>query len=353
MRYRYLILIIVIAMLSACSYNVEVVTPETPTEVLQSVTQSSTITPELQIETSTEAPVPPPTFTFTPEAPPPWPASAGTVPIHFAQGGTYADVIDSIIGGLSKTYSIAAAQGQFMSVSVRQRFEGDWVYVPMQIKGQDGTVLCPVQVNTECTFWRGKLPTTQTYLVRLSPINDVTDFTMRVAINPPGKGIQTFLFEDMYRQASFTYTDEFAPVLFPGAKISKTQPELSLEFIDTASYLNTNLIEAYLLFGSSRDASVVQSCTEPISFGGLENIIGEVVINDKTFIKSEGGGVGAGNIYQQTYYRAAYQDTCYEMTFFVHYADIGNYAPDSDVKEFDQATLTQKFESILSSFVIN
>ncbi len=353
MRYRLFVILIAIS-LSACSFEVQIGTPETPTVILNVVTQTNTNTaiPEIKTIPSTETPVPSPTFTFTPEAPPPQPLGGGTTLIHFAPGGTYVDVIDSISGGTSKTYSLDASQGQVMSISVKQRLEGYWVYVPIQITGRDGNVLCPIKVNTECTFWRGTLPSTQTYLVRLSPVNDVMDFTMRVAINPPGKAIQNFLFEDKYRQVSLTYTDEFAPVRYPGAEISKTQPELSLELVDTPFYFNTNLIEAYFLFGSSRDADIVQNCTQPISFGGPENVLGDIVINGVTFTKSQGGGVAAGNIYEQTYYRTAYEGSCYEVTFFDHYGNIGAYAPDSGVKEFDRAALTQKFEAILSSLVI-
>jgi len=352
MRYRLFVIVLVITFLSACSFNVEVGTTDTPTVVTQPATQTSTATPIIQILPATETPLPPPTFTFTPEVPPLQPVTGGASVIHFEPGGTYVDVIDSIAGGSSKNYSVAASQGQVMSVSIRQSSEGDWVYVPMQVKGQDGAILCPPKINMECTFWRGTLPSTQTYLITLSPVNDVTDFTMRVAINPPGQATQDFLFEDMYRQASFTYTDEFAPVHPPGAEVSKTQPELSLNFIDTSFYLNTNLSEAYFLFGSSRDASAVQTCTQPVSLGGYENIIGDVMINGVTFTKSQGGGVAAGNIYEQTYYRAAYQGSCYEVTFFIHYGNIGAYDPGLGVKEFDRAGLMQKFESILSSLVI-
>ena len=354
MRYKLLVFLLVTTILSACSFNVEVGTPEVPTSTVavEPATPTDTATPFIQVVPATETPLPPPTFTFTPEPPPLQPVSGGVSQIHFAPNGTYVDVLDSIAGGSSKTYSVAASKGQVMSISVDQSSEGDWVYVPMQITGQDGAVLCPAKPNLECTFWRGVLPSTQTYLIKLSPANDIKDFSMRVAINPPGKETQNFLFEDMYRQVAFTYTDEFAPVRFPGADVSKIQPELSLKLIDTSFYLNTNLVEAYFLYGSSRDASVVQSCTQPGSFGGPENIVGDVSINGVTFTKSQGGGVGAGNIYEQTYYRAAYQGSCYEFTLFVHYGNIGNYSPDSGVKEFDQAALTQKFEDILSSLVI-
>ena len=64
--------------------------------------------------------------------------------IRFAANGTYADVVDSIATGASKTYSLNAMKGQVMSVSVLPQIpDGNWGYIPMQIKGADGTVLCP------------------------------------------------------------------------------------------------------------------------------------------------------------------------------------------------------------------
>ena len=227
-----------------------------------------------------------------------------------------------------------------------------WGYLTMRLTGADGTVLCPAQVDRECTFWRGVLPATQDYLIKLTPVNALQKFTLRVAINPPGKQTQSFQFVSQDPHASFTYTDKFAPVRFPGVEVYKITPEIALDFIDTQSYLNTNLSQAYLLFGLSSDAGILQTCTQPISFGGPEQIVGEVNINGIQFVHSQGGGVAAGNTYEQTYYRAAYNGSCYEVTFFVHYGNIGAYAPDSGVKEFDRAALTQKFESILSSLII-
>ncbi|HKI55442.1 MAG TPA: hypothetical protein VJ987_15055, partial [Anaerolineales bacterium] len=117
MRYRLFVLILVTTILSACSFNVQIGTSEPTTVISTPATQTNTLTPEVQIPTSTDTPIPPPTFTFTPEAPPLKPVSGGATPIHFAPGGTYVDVIDSIAGGSSKAYSIAASQGQVMSVS--------------------------------------------------------------------------------------------------------------------------------------------------------------------------------------------------------------------------------------------
>ena len=188
--------------------------------------------------------------------------------------------------------------------------------------------------------------------MKITPVNDVMNFTLRVAINPPGVATQSFQYSNARQNASFSYTDEFAPTGFAGPQVSKMGPEVALELVDSQFYMNTNLFEAYLLFGSTNESSIVTDCTQPVSFGGQENIIGEVNINGNTFVRSEGAGVGAGNIYEQIYHRIALNGYCYEVTFFFHYANIGNYSPDAGVKEFDRAALMQKFESILSTLVI-
>jgi hypothetical protein len=240
-----------------------------------------------------------------------------------------------------------------MSVSIHQGSEGDWVDIPMQITGADGTVLCPQNINVECAFWRGALPSTQNYFVKIAPTNVALNFTLRVAINPPGVVTQTFQYTNVKQNITFSYMDDFAPTRFPGPQVYKVEPEIALEMIDSQFYVKTNLIEAYLLFGSTNDSRIVATCTQPISFGGSENVVGDVVINGNKFVRSEGAGVGAGNVYEQVYHRIALNGYCYEVTFFFHYANIGNYPPDSGVKEFDRTPLLQKFESVLSTLVIN
>jgi len=347
------LLLTVVFLLSACTYQVQVLTPEpssnfnTPTP--DSIATSTSFPPT---DSLTSIPPPSPTFTFTPAIlPSPLPANDGTYPIRFAANGTYIDVADGMQAGSTKTYSVSALKGQVMSVSVNQSSAGDWVYIPIEIVGRDNATLCPATINSECTFWRGILPSTQEYLIKLKPVN-TANFTLRVAINPPGAATQTFQYASQNGRASFSYIDEFAPMRFPGAEVTRIAPEISLNFVDTKSYSNTNLTEAYFLFGSSSAADEVQNCTQPISFGGPENILGERDVNGVKFVHSEGGGVAAGNIYEQTYYRAASQGVCYEITFFVHYGNIGNYSPDLGVKEFDRTALMQKFEAILSTLII-
>jgi hypothetical protein len=344
MRFRLLCLLLVLA-LSACSFQVDVLDNPTPPPSETAVLPDSP-TPTIVFNQDLSA-TPPPTPTSTNTALPIQAGNENITPIHFAPDGTYVDIMDSIPAGKSKTYSINAMKGQIMSVSFHQNEDAEWTYITMRIVGEDDTILCA----SDCQFWRGVLPATENFYVIVTPSSDASDFVMRVAINPPGAVTQSFLYENKYRNATLSYTDMFAPTFFPDAQVSKIAPELALQFIDTESYNKTNLIESYFLFGSSTDAQVVSTCTQPASLGGLETVTGTVPVNGIPFTKSEASGVGAGNIYEQVYYRVVHNAVCYEVTYFIHYANIGNY-PAGEVTEFDQASLLQKFDEILSTLFL-
>jgi hypothetical protein len=347
MKIRLLPLILLLT--TACTFQVEVL--DTP--VAPEPTSIASLPPPATSNISQDVSATPPssptvsaTNTATNSSNPSPAVNPGSSasPIQFGPDGTYVDILDSITAGKSKTYSVRALKGQEMSISLHQNDESEWTYITMQIIGADNSVLCA----DDCEFWRGVLPATEEYFVTVTPTADAVNFMMRVAINPPGAATQSFVYENKYRNASFSYNDMFAPAFFPNGQVFKIQPEFVLQFIDTQAYTNTNLIEAYFLFGSSTDAQAVATCTEPASLAGPETVVGEATINGVSFTKSEGSGVGAGNIYEQTYYRAAHNGTCYEITYFIHYGNIGNYDPGT-VKEFDRAALIQKFDQILST----
>ena len=272
--------------------------------------------------------------------------------IQFVANGTYTDMIDSIVLGSSKTYSINAMKGQIMSISILpQTPDHSWGYIPMQIKGADGSVLCPQLPDSECMFWRGVLPSSQDYFVTLTPNSDVPQFVMRVAINPPGKDAQYFQYNNPASGLSLTYPDTFAPAI-PVVGNYKTDPELALHLIDTQAYTKTNLSEAYLFVSSTSDSQIVAACTEPNqSGGGPEQIVGNEVVNGFTFVHTTSDGAGAGNYYQQEIYRMVNKNECYEVIYFIHSTNIGNYTPGT-VTEFDRIALIQKFDSIFSTFTI-
>lgn len=301
--------------------------------------------------------VPSPTFTAVPPTvaltegfptfTPPTVEAGKPIEICFPANGTYVDVTDNIVAGGSKTYSLNAMQGQVMSVSILPQADAASTIL-MQIKGADGTIFCPTVDDPQCMFWRGILPASQDYFITLAPVVDVSQFVMRVAINPPGRLFQYFQF-DSDTGLSLTYPDTFAPAL-PMQGNYKTDPVLTLQLIETALYEKTNLSEVYLMFSSSADPQVVSTCTEPNQNGGggPEYPVGEEVYNGLTFVHSTTEGAGAGNIYRQEIYRTVNNNTCYEIINYIHSTNIGNYPPEANVTEFDQDGVWQHLQSVLS-----
>ena len=355
MRYKFLFILLFVS-LSACTFQMEVVTPSSPSAEAATVTftpyvpAASTTVPDFQERTATPPALPTFAFTAGPSSTP-FRVDADISPIHFPPNGTYLDVFDSLRNGMIKTYSVAASKGQVMSVSVKQSTQGEWTVIPMQITGADGTVLCPVKVDAGCTAWRGILPATQDYLIKLTPVTDVQDFALRVAINPLSIKTQSIQYVSPTTGTSFYYTDEFAPVRNPLPPFTKSEPEIVLAYIDTQAYTDTNLSEAYFMFSSSDNPSIVQNCTQPVSLGGLEEVLGTVDINGVTFVHSEGSGAAAGNFYEQVMYRSELLGRCYEAVYVIHSVSTGAFLP-TVIAEYDRAALIQKFEAIVSTLVI-
>jgi hypothetical protein len=356
MKSRLLLLFLLFT--AACTFQVQVFdTPTAPsTEAILAPNSTATTASEV-LPTST------PLFTFTtalptfvinPASPTPVPPSPviptlppdGIIPIQFEANGTAASVFGTADAGSSKTYSLTAFGGQIMSVSVGPEQNHPERTFQLEIKGQDGTVLCPIQ-NNSCGFWRGTLPSTQKYFIKVMPQSSGF-FDLVVAINPPGQAHQYFNYSDPLGRFQLSYSDEFAYTYYAGVQVTKFPPQFVLQYIDTKQYTSTNLNEAYFMMGSSTDSQAVANCTQPLSFGGPETIVGNVTINGVTFTKSQGGGVAAGNIYEQTYYRGVRNGTCYEITYYVHYGNIGNYDP-ATVKEFDHDALIHAFDEVLNT----
>jgi hypothetical protein len=260
-------------------------------------------------------------------------------------------VAGNIAEGASQLYSLNALQGQMMSVSILPGKPELQNTFELQITGRDGAILCP-RKEEACPFWRGVLPSTQEYLIKVKAQASGA-FDMRVAINPPGTVSQTFNYADSQERFALSYSDNFAPAHYSGGEITKIPPAFSMQSIDTQQFASTNLSEVYFLVGVSDNPEDVSTCTEPASLGGPETMLGETDVNGVTFTKSEATGVGAGNVYEQVYHRAVHNESCYEVTYFVHYGNIGNYLPGSaTVSEFDRTALYQQLDEILASLIL-
>ena len=349
---KKLLMLFILGLMTACSFQVDVLEPQpsasalptSPTSISFATSTPAILTPASTATSSpTDTPSPVPPVTSGPSN------SSGIIPIVFDPNATSQTIRGDLAEGASQTYSLTAFEGQVMSVSLLPDKAALQNSYQLEIRGRDGSVLCPLK-DYSCFFWRGALPSTQEYRIKVLA-QAGGEFSMRVAINPPGTVSQMFSYADPDGQFSLTYPDTFAPVHFTGAESTKIPPDFSLQYIDTQQFISTNLNEVYFLLGASDDPQIVSTCTQPLSFGGPENVLGETTINDIPFTKSEATGVGAGNVYEQVYYRTIYNGSCYEITYFVHYGNIGNYTPGS-VSEFDRTALYQQLDEILASLIL-
>ncbi len=337
-------LLLLVISLSACAAPSVVENVPEPAQVIQS-TPTVVPSPTFTVIPPTVAPTEGfPTFT------PPTVEAGQPIEIRFPANGTYVDVTDNIVVGGSKTYSLNAMQGQIMSVSVLPQANAAST-ISMQIKGKDGSVLCPMSADEQCLFWRGMLPASQDYFITLTPDGEGLQFVMRVAINPLNMGFQYFDFKPA-TGISLTYPDTFAPAL-PMQGNYKTDPVLTLQLIESELYEKTNLSEVYLMFSSSFDSKVVSTCTEPNQNGGggPEYPADEVVVNGLTFVHTTTEGAGAGNYYQQEIFRTVQNNACHEVIFFIHFTNASNYTPGT-VTEFNRDAVMQNLQAVLSMMKI-
>jgi hypothetical protein len=341
MRWKLSILLFILS-ISACS-------PVAPTETFPELILSPTLKPPPATATRTlmalsATPSPIPASAFTATLPPVISGSENDLVtdenrIQFPAGGTWVKVGTYLEEGESIEYVLTATQGQVMSLSIEQ----SWFFT-LEVSDDTSTLTEP---NHERSFWRGALPASGDYFITVNA-QVAGDFTLRVAINPPGHTYQYFDYTSPQQTATLRYPDEFAPTTYTPAGEFKGNPALVLQFIRLDFYSpNTNLLEAYFLYSEIYNSQEVETCTQPLP--QLETINGQKTFNGIDFTQSEAVGVAAGNIYDQVIYRTVYNNVCYEMVFFMHSGNIGNYTPGT-VEEFDRAALLGKFEGILSTF---
>lgn len=343
MRWKLSILVITLAVfacnLGAPTQSVPDVGP-TPTLELSPIPETPTpvVVPA--------SPSPQPTATYLPTVPPVPTKSAGNPitnenRIQFPAGGTWVEVGAYLDEGRSIQYVLSAMKNQVMSVSIEQ----SW---PFTVEIADSTSLL-TDPNYERPFWRGTLPVSGDYFLTVRT-QAKGGFSMRVAINPPGQANQYFDYTNPQETITLRYSDEFAPTAYLPAGEFKGVPSLVLEFIRPDFYSpTTNLSEAYFMFSTMNDPQTVAGCTQPLP--QLETVTGQKNINGYTFTQSAAIGVAAGNIYDQVIYRTVSNTICYEIVFYMHSGNIGNYTPGT-VVEFDRAGLLNKFEQVLSTFSV-
>jgi photosystem II stability/assembly factor-like uncharacterized protein len=299
--------------------------------------------PTVSIDTSIPTPTPVPTATLEPTPTPNvvYDPTAHANRVKFAPYATWVQLAGVSAANGDVRYVLSAMQYQVMSVAILQGAP-----FSVEVVGADQAVLSDPK-NPQ-SYWRGGLPATQDYFVTVkAPIE--AQFTLRIAINPPGLANQYFEFSDPQYGVVLDYSDEFAPVSWQLPFTTKGTPLLSLYFIEPSFYYpGTNLIEAALALTATAEPGAVSTCTQPSTQTG-DIVSGQVTVNGYTFTRSEFVGAAAGNRYDQVFYRTVTGGKCFEVIFLIHSAEIGNYPPGT-VVEYDRERLLHQFESVLGTF---
>jgi hypothetical protein len=133
--------------------------------------------------------------------------------------------------------------------------------------------------------------------------------------------------------------DTKAPPLVTGEAVVRID-------ISSAYTRGTNLSEAAVLVGTSRDGVVTLVC-ESTSEGEAE---GERrVFDGVSFTTFTHQGAAAGNRYETTSYRVLRSGTCYELQKFLHTTVLENYEPGM-VRSFDKKAVDAELERIVETF---
>ena len=268
------------------------------------------------------------------------------VRIQFQQGATAATLEDSLESGEKKRYVLYAFAGQTMRVFVEP------LGLHLRIWGENGTVLRTE--DDHLTFWRGELLVTQEYLIQVAlpwkdPVEGKWGFRLSVLINPRGEAIQWRTYRDEEHGLELKYSDYFVESTPPPAvPLIKGNLVLSLTFVGSEYFENTNLRDVYFMVGTSADTDIVADCVA--RKGRYERVLGEEIVNSITFHKGAFTEGATGSFYRSEIYRTLHRDTCYEVAFLIHYHNIGGYDPESGIKRFDREAVLQKLREVFLTF---
>ena len=169
-------------------------------------------------------------------------------------------------------------------------------------------------------------------------------------------GVDTDTFTDVSKTFSFSYPSELAVSGAGGGytqswMVNATTSGMILAQVKIPqSYLpGTNFGDATFSVGTSADPSALETCLTYNPTGGKATAATTTVISGTTYTVFHSADAGAGNRYDTTSYRTSRNSQCYAIEYTIHYAVFQNF-PKGSVKQFDEAGLASKLDSIAQSF---
>jgi hypothetical protein len=120
--------------------------------------------------------------------------------------------------------------------------------------------------------------------------------------------------------------------------------------IDPNEFKGTNLGDASVSVGVSKDPTIVAACGTGQAAQG-EKAAGTATLGGIKFSRFTFEDAGVGNRYASTIYRGNSGGTCFEVVEFLHWAAIENFSPGT-IKPFDRAAVEAELHTIARSFTI-
>jgi hypothetical protein len=113
-------------------------------------------------------------------------------------------------------------------------------------------------------------------------------------------------------------------------------------------YQGTNLADAGVYIGASRDLAKLAACLAPSPDNG-EQAAGHATIGGADFVVFTSSDAGMGNFYQSRILRGVHDGACYEIAEVTHSLNIGNFTAGT-VNEFNATRVSAALDKIAASF---
>ena len=170
------------------------------------------------------------------------------------------------------------------------------------------------------------------------------------------RGVDTNTFTDESKTFSFSYPSDLSVTGAGGGytqswMVNATTSGMILAQVKIPqTYLpGTNFGDATFSVGTSADPSALATCLTYNPTGGRAAAATSTVIAGTTYTVFHSSDAAVGNRYDTTSYRTSRNSQCYAIEYTIHYSVFQNY-PKGMVKQFDEASLKSKLDSIAQSF---
>ncbi len=120
--------------------------------------------------------------------------------------------------------------------------------------------------------------------------------------------------------------------------------------IPTGSYLKTNFKLGYTYVAVS-DSGISQAVCYGFNLGDEESkMIKNKTFNGINYKYYRQAGAAAGTFTSDEIYHTFQNNRCYEITITTWFSNIGNYEPESGVKEANEAEINSRLQIVLNTF---